>query len=50
MKITNYKLYASNGKFLRIATMVENGGTVVKFQERLTKRQAIKNFEHQAAR
>lgn len=42
MKVTTYNLTASNGRHIRKATQVELAdGTVVRFMEKLSKRQAI---------
>lgn len=41
MKISNYKMVASNGKPIRTATQVEFNGQTIRFTERMSKRSAI---------
>lgn len=48
MKVTNYQLKAANGKNIRIATMVTlSNGQEIKFVERMSKKEAIRNAEYQ---
>jgi hypothetical protein len=48
MTVKNYTLIASNGRKTRVATkVVLSDGTEIKFIERLSKRDAIRNAEYQ---
>lgn len=43
MKVENYKLTASNGKHIRIATkVILDNGEEIRFIERLSKKEAIR--------
>jgi len=45
MKIQNYRLYASNGKYIRIATkVILDDGREIKFIEKMSKKQAMKQL------
>jgi len=47
-KIENYNLKTSNGRHIRVATkVVFQNGHEIKFTEKMTKREAIKNAEYQ---
>jgi hypothetical protein len=46
--VETYKMFASNGRYIRQATLVRyNDGTVVEFTEKMTKREALKQAEGQ---
>lgn len=48
VKIENYNLKASNGCHIRVATkVIFQNGDEIKFTEKMTKREAIKNAEYQ---
>lgn len=41
-QVSNYKLFAANGRYIRTATQVTlPNGQVIQFMERMTKREAI---------
>lgn len=47
MKISTYTLYARNGRKIKNATQVENNGHIIRFTEKLSKGQAISQFNYQ---
>jgi hypothetical protein len=50
-KVTDYNLKASNGKHIRKATMVTfEDGTVIRFTEKMSKAEAIRQAEIQKDR
>lgn len=49
--ITDYKLYARNGKLIRVGTMVTfEDGKVIKFLDRLPKGEASRNARREYAK
>lgn len=47
-KVESYHLFAGNGKPIRVATKVTlSNGKVFKFLDKLTKKEALRNVEHQ---
>ena len=50
MKVESYKLYASNGRYIRTATkVILNDGKEIKFLDKMSKKEAIKNAQTQLA-
>ncbi len=48
MEASSYNLKASNGRHVRIATMVTfDDGRIIRFTERLSKREAIRQAKYQ---
>ena len=51
MKVQDYKLYASNGRYIRTATkVIFDDGSEIKFLDKLDKKQATKNAQDQIER
>ena len=51
MEAKTYNLTASNGRHIRKATMVVlDDGRVVRFMEKMTKRQALRSIEYHTER
>lgn len=48
--VENYSLYAANGRRIRTATKVTINGQEVRFMERMSKREAIRQAERELAR
>jgi hypothetical protein len=48
MKVQDYKLYASNGRYIRTATkVIFNDGKEIKFLDKMSKKEAVKNAQAQ---
>ena len=48
--VTTYSLYARNGRKIRTATEVTINGQTIKFMEKMSKREAIRQAEIQVVR
>lgn len=51
IKVENYKLKTIGGRHIRIATkVIFSDNTEIRFLDKMTKREAIKNAEYQCAK